>query len=204
MLGTADDPGVLYLACRSILEKCAADTTRRYLLRIESMEIYNEEVYKGIRILLGGDWLSPWVYSLSTCVIGSHPGCGTYSCPTSTSSKWYRRDPHLIKRRLALTLGIFSLDVRDWLAPRVVSRRKRTLDLRQVRDLLAPDLHKLKVVDHAVTGTTCVSDQGCKSHQTEHFLSDMAEASKYISTALSSRHVAATAMNATSSRSHAL
>jgi hypothetical protein len=44
MLGTVDDPGVLRLAIKSLIDRCSADMQRRYLLRMESMEIYNEEV----------------------------------------------------------------------------------------------------------------------------------------------------------------
>jgi hypothetical protein len=74
----------------------------------------------------------------------------------------------------------------------------------QVRDLLSPDLHKLKVVDHAIKGTAVVSDQGDKSHQAEHFITTLSEVSKMLTLALASRSTACTLMNATSSRSHAV
>jgi hypothetical protein len=51
MLGTESDPGILRLAVKSIIDTCNACTVRRYLLRFECVEIYNEEVCKYVEIL---------------------------------------------------------------------------------------------------------------------------------------------------------
>jgi hypothetical protein len=42
--------------------------------------------------------------------------------------------------------------------------------LTQVCDLLSTSLKKLKIVDHAMKGPLCISDQKGDKHETEHFV----------------------------------